>query len=159
MEVGEAQQNGGGTDGHARSTNRFIPRGGDRVVDPSVTEADRTYAMLLHLSLLVHLVLPVIAIIVPLVMWKSREDRSPFVDDHGREVVNFQITMVLYSVLLPAIATVIVALTCGVGFILLPIAVAVPYVLGVVGMILGAIASNRGEYFRYPMTLRLIASA
>ena len=43
-------------------------------------------------------------------------------------------------------------LTCGVGALLY---VGI-YVLGLVGMIMAVMAANRGEYFRYPATIRLI---
>jgi uncharacterized Tic20 family protein len=116
----------------------------DRLVDEQAQEWERTYAMCLHLSLLtVHVVMPVIP---ALVMWLIKRDRSPFVDDHGREAINFQLSLVIYFV------ASIVLFFCGIGVV---IAMAV-YVLGIVGMILGAVAAQRGEYFRYPATIRFL---
>jgi uncharacterized Tic20 family protein len=113
-------------------------------VDDQAQEWERTYAMCLHLSLLtVHVVMPVIP---ALVMWLIKRDRSPFVDDHGREAINFQLSLVIYFV------ASIVLFFCGIGVV---IAMAV-YVLGIVGMILGAVAAQRGEYFRYPATIRFL---
>jgi uncharacterized Tic20 family protein len=118
-----------------------------RVKDAQAQEWERTYAMFNHLSLLtVHALLPVIP---ALVMWLIKRDRSPFIDDHGREAVNFQISLVLYALLgVPVVAL----LTCGVGAVLW---VAV-WALGIVGMILGAIAAHKGEYFRYPACIRFL---
>jgi uncharacterized Tic20 family protein len=116
----------------------------DRLVDEQAQEWERTYAMCLHLSLLtVHVVMPVIP---ALVMWLIKRDRSPFVDDHGREAINFQLSLLIYFV------ASIVLFFCGIGVV---IAMAV-YVLGIVGMILGAVAAQRGEYFRYPATIRFL---
>lgn len=127
-----------------------------RACEPNVTDDERTWALLCHLSLLGHLVLPLVTIIAPILIWASKKDQSRFLDDHGREVINFQITIMIYSIVLPILAAVIGAVTCGVGLILLVPAAFLPYVLGCIGMILGSIAANRGEYFRYPMTFRFI---
>ena len=94
---------------------------------------------------------------IAIAMWQIKKKDSPFVDDHGREAVNFQLSLILYSFALPAIAAIIGVLTLGVGFLLMLPAIALPFVLGLVGMIMGMIAANRGEYFRYPMTIRFIS--
>lgn len=123
----------------------FMPQ--DRIVDGQAQEWERTYAMFNHLSLLTfHVLLPVIP---ALVMWLIKRERSPFVDDHGREAVNFQISLVLYALV---VVPIVGLLTCGIGWVLW---VAV-YGLGIVGMILGAVAANKGEYFRYPACIRFL---
>jgi uncharacterized Tic20 family protein len=113
--------------------------------DPQVTEWERTYAMFNHLSLLAqHVLMPIFP---ALIMWLIKRDRSPFVDDHGREAVNFQISLVLYYLI--GIATTIF---CGVGAAV----IVATYILGLVGMILAAIAAHKGRYYRYPACLRLL---
>lgn len=124
-----------------------------RVYDPDAPDSERTYAMLLHLSLLAHLVLSGFAIIVPLIMWLTKKDESPFVDDHGREAINFQISLIIYSVVFAILAVVIGLITCGIGFVL----AFVPYVIGLVGMIQACVASSKGEFYRYPMTIRFLS--
>src|SRR5262245_35845664 len=118
-----------------------------RLVDPQAQEWERMYSTFTHLSLLtVHLLVPVIP---ALIMWLLKREKSPFVDDHGREAVNFQISLCLYAVI---IIPIVGLLTCGAGwFLYLPL-----YLLGLVGMIMGAIAANKGEYFRYPATIRFL---
>ena len=128
-----------------------------RAYDPDVTDDERTYAMFMHLSLLAHMVLTIIAIAVPIIMWASKKDRSPFLDDHGREAINFQISLIIWSVLLPILAALIGVLTCGVGLILLIPAAILPYILGLIGMIQATVAANRGEFYRYPMTFRFLS--
>ena len=128
-----------------------------RCFDPSVSDDHRTYALLTHLTLLAHSVIPYISIAIAIAMWQIKKKDSPFVDDHGREAVNFQLSLILYSFALPAIAAIIGVLTLGVGFLLMLPAIALPFVLGLVGMVMGVIAANRGEYFRYPMTIRFIS--
>jgi uncharacterized Tic20 family protein len=123
-----------------------------KAYDPDTTSDERSYALFLHLSLLGHIVLSIIAIAVPIIMWASKKDESPFLDDHGREAINFQITLIIYSFLFVILAIPIGFLTCGVGFVV----AFFPYVLGLVGMIKAATAANRGEFYRYPMTIRFI---
>jgi len=130
------------------------PKG--RYYDPDSSSDERSYTVFMHLSLLAHLFLPYVAIIAPIIMWLTRREKSAYIDDHGREAVNFQITFVAYSLLLPAIAAIIGTITCGVGLILLIPAVLGPYILALVGMIQAAMAANRGEFYRYPMTIRLL---
>lgn len=114
-------------------------------VDPAVSEWERHYAMALHLSLLAaHLLLPLIPVVV---MYLIKRGESRFVDDHGREAINFQISLLVYaiagSILIPA---------CGIGFGVL---VAV-YVLAIVGMIFAAVAANQRRYHRYPACIRFL---
>ena len=86
--------------------------------------------------------------LVALAMWQIRNKDSEFIDDHGREALNFQISLVLLGLILIPITI----LTCGVaaiGYIGLPI-------LAIIGGILGGVSANRGEVFRYPMCIRVI---
>lgn len=120
-----------------------------RIVDPLVTHDQRTYTLLMHLSVLGLSMIGPFAILIPIVMWQIKKSESPFIDDHGREAVNFQITLMVYSVVL----LLLLVPTLGIAFIGiwgLP-------VLGLVGMIMAMVAANRGEYFRYPMTLRFLS--
>jgi uncharacterized Tic20 family protein len=121
--------------------------GKGRLVDPHATEWERTYAMFTHLALIsIHFGL---AVVPTLIMWLIKRDKSPYVDDHGREALNFQLSLLLYAL----IALVMTLITCGAGVVLyIPI-----YILGITGMILAAVAANKGQYYRYPMTIRFLS--
>lgn len=119
-----------------------------RVYDPDVTHDERTWATMLHLSILAHLVLSGFAIALPIVLWQVKKKDSPFLDDHGKEAVNFQLSLIIYSLLAVPLALI----TCGVGAALAGLV----WILGLIGMIFAALAANRGEFYRYPMTIRLI---
>jgi len=122
--------------------------GEGRVVDSQAAEWERTYSMFTHLTLLAVHFLP-FPVIAPLVMWLIKRDQSPFVDDHGREAINFQISLLIYALVVVPVAAV---LTCGIGAILwLGV-----WALGIVGMILAAVAAHRGQYYRYPATIRFL---
>jgi uncharacterized protein len=121
-----------------------------RAYDPDATSDERTFAMFMHLTLLLNLtgVGGLLAFVAVIIMWQIKKDESPFLDDHGREAVNFQISLFLWAFVLAFGAIV----TCGISLIFL---IAIP-LLGAIGMILAAIAANRGEFYRYPMTFRII---
>jgi uncharacterized protein len=124
-----------------------VVNGKGRLVDPHAQEWERTYAMFTHLALIsIHFGL---AIVPTLIMWLVKRDKSPFVDDHGREAMNFQISLLVYALA----ALVLSIVTCGAGMVLyIPI-----YILGIVGMILASVAANKGQYYRYPMTIRFLS--
>lgn len=128
--------------------DEFATNAQDRLVDHDSTHSERQYAMWMHLSLLGNLFAPVVIFVLPLVMWLTKKDESPFVDDHGRETVNFHITLGLYMIG----ATLLSIITCGLALVLIPGI----YILAVIGMIAAAKAANRGEYYRYPMTIRFL---
>lgn len=123
-----------------------------RAFDPDVTDDERTYALIMHLSLIAHLFLTLIAFGIPLIMWLVKKEESPFLDDHGREAVNFQISLLIWSIIFTIAAVPITIITCGVGFFV----AFIPTVVAVVGMIQAAVAANRGEFYRYPMTFRFV---
>lgn len=118
---------------------------------PPITEEERTWALFLHLSHLLVL-LTGIPIVLPLILWMTKKDSSEFLDDQGKEVVNFEISLIIWFLLAGVSAFVIGIVTCGVGFALL----AFPYILGIVGTIMGTVAATKGRYFRYPMCWRFI---
>ena len=119
-----------------------------RLRDPESTKSERTYATFMHLSLILSFAIP---IVVPaLIMWVIRREDSPFLDDHGREVVNFQISLFIYYAASAILAATIIGLVVAIP------AVPLIYLLGLIGMLRGMAAAGRGEFFRAPMTLRLI---
>jgi len=109
----------------------------------------RRWAMFCHLSGLAGYlpILPGIgSLIAPLIIWQVKKDDSPFVDQQGKEAVNFQLSILLYTVI--ALASICIA----VGIVLLPAVV----VLNIVFVIIASVRSNNGEHYRYPICIRFI---
>lgn len=131
---------------HAASPAMSTQTDPERLVDTGASSDERTYATFMHLSLLGDLLTGGIGLIVLLVMWLMKKNTSPFLDDHGREALNFRISLLVYTLASLAL------FACGIGVITM---LAVP-VLGIVGMVMAVSATNRGEYFRYPATIRFI---
>lgn len=107
---------------------------------------ERLWGMLAHLSAFASYWIPFGNFIGPLVVWLIKKDEMPFVDDQGKESLNFQITLLI------ATAVVVAAFCVGIGIILAPLLV----VYAVVMTILAAVKANQGIAYRYPFTLRLI---
>lgn len=88
----------------------------------------------------------------PLVIWLVKREQMPFVDDQGKEALNFNITVAIVLVALVAFSV----LTLGIGLL---IAIPLFIVVGVAWLVLVIVAtirSNEGTAYRYPLTLRLI---
>jgi len=120
----------------------------DDSMDSPDASADRTWGMLCHLSAFAAFVLPSFGqIIGPLVVWLIKKDSMPVVADQGKEALNFNITMTLAAIVSGALMLVLI------GFVLLPLV----FVAWLVLTIIAAVAANRGERYRYPFCLRLIA--
>ncbi len=105
----------------------------------------RMWAMFAHLAGFGGIVIPAVgAVIGPLVIWLLKKEQFPFVDEQGKEALNFQITMFIYGV----VASFLIPLFC-IGFIpLLAIAIA-----DVVLIIMATIKANDGYHYRYPYPL------
>ncbi|HUU16258.1 MAG TPA: DUF4870 domain-containing protein [Sedimentisphaerales bacterium] len=107
----------------------------------------RLWAMICHLSALAGLVVPVVGCIVgPLIVWQIKKEEFPFVDEQGKEAVNFQISMLIYGVV-----AALLIFAC-IGTVLLP-AVAI---FDLVFMLIAAVKANDGHHYRYPLTIRFI---
>ena len=107
------------------------------------TQDERTWGLIAHLSSLIAW-LVALPFVGPLVVWVIKKDQSPFVADQAKEALNFQIAVL--------IASLVCTLTC-VGIIVLPVIV----VASIVFPVMGAMEANKGVYYRYPYTIRLIA--
>ena len=110
--------------------------------------ADRSLGMLCHLLALTGLVgIPFGTILGPLVMWLVKKDQSAFVNDQGKEALNFHITVIVICLL----ASPLICLA-GLGLIIIiPVAIA-----ALVFTIIAGIKANGGEWYRYPFAARLI---
>ncbi len=61
-------------------------------------------ATVLHLSSLSQYCIPFGNFIFPIIIWASSKDKSPFVDEQGKEVINFQLSLFIYSMVLVLIS-------------------------------------------------------
>ena len=107
----------------------------------------RKWASLCHIVALSGLIGNGVGFVLgPLVVWLIKKDEYPFVEEQGKEAINFQITMILAAII-SGILTLIV-----VGFFLL---VAVGIVM-IAFPIVAAVKASNGEHYRYPFTIRFL---
>jgi uncharacterized Tic20 family protein len=120
--------------------------GADSAARATVDEAARNSAVAAHLSTFAGLVVPFGSVIGPLAVWLTRRDRDPFIDQAGREALNFGITIAIYG------AVLLVAALMLVGIPLLVVGVVAWVVLGS----LAAVKASESQAYRYPLTMRLV---
>ena len=110
--------------------------------------SDRQLIVLTHLSQLVTLLIGFGSLILPLVLWLTNKDKVYEMDQHGKNILNFQISLLIYSLIcVPLI------LLLGLGLVGL-------IVLGVISIIfpvVNAIKASNGETPKYPLSLSFIS--
>jgi len=125
--------------------------GGQQALDGN----DRTWGTLVHLSSLLGLIIPFpfVNVIAPLVIWMMFRDESEFIDFHGKEALNFQISLLIY-IFVGVILGVILALVL-IGFLILAV---IPFMIlfGVIAVIVAAVKANHGIRWEYPVSMRFI---
>lgn len=102
--------------------------------------------MVCHLLTFVGYMMPFGNVIAPLVLWLTKRETSQYIDVHGKEVLNFQISILIWSM-------VSLILSCFLIGIPLLIAIAI---FDIVVTIIAALEAQKGRYYRYPLTIRFI---
>lgn len=116
----------------------------ESVAEPGKDE--RTWGMLCHLVAFSGLIVPFGAIIGPLIIWLIKKDEMPFVDDQGKESLNFQLTMFIAAVITFILCFVII------GWLIAPVLI----VYYLIVLIIASIKANDGIRYRYPYTIRFV---
>jgi len=124
-----------------------------------VKSQDRTWEVVAHLSSLSMLVgVPFGNILGPLVVWLLKRGDSPSFDAHGKEALNFQISVMLYLLIATAVTAGLMLIVIGILLVpLLIVAVIVVPMLDLIFVVIAAVKASKGEFYRYPLTLRLIS--
>lgn len=104
---------------------------------------ENTYLMLMHLSQFAGFLLPVAGFVVPILLWTMNREPSTMVDMHGKNIVNFMISYLIYVTLLCII------------LIGIPLAIVLG-LLYVLFVILASVKASNGEYWKYPFTIQFI---
>ncbi|EKP95217.1 DUF4870 domain-containing protein [Thermaerobacter subterraneus] len=134
----------------------------------------RSWAVACHLAALAGIWIPLGNLLGPLVVWLVKRNDDPFVDQQGKEAVNFQLSVTLYFIALIALgilalvpmgmADILVGPMGGPGpraltfllFVLLALLAAAVSLGWLVLVIVAAVRASKGEAYRYPLTLRLV---
>jgi uncharacterized protein len=107
----------------------------------------RTWTVLCHATALAGFFVPWAGhILGPLIVWLAKRGDSPEIDVHGKESLNFQISMLIYSLIAGVLCLVLI------GFVLLGIL----HILNLVLVIIASIQASEGKLYRYPISIRLV---
>ena len=99
-----------------------------------------------NLAMLCHLLGLLTNFLGPLILWLMKKNDDAFVDEQGKEALNFQITIALAGIVGGATVCIVI------GFILLAAAA----IANIVFSIMACIAASKGKHYRYPVAIRLV---
>ena len=107
----------------------------------------RQWATFLHLSLLAGVLVPGAGFVLPIILWQVKKDELPSIDAHGKVVVNWLISALIYGAVCGLLCFVLIGLP----------------LLGILGLlsmvfpIIGAIKANEGVLWTYPLSIRILS--
>jgi len=111
-----------------------------------LSESERNWAMFCHLSSFASVVVPFGGIIGPLICWSSRRYESHFIDEHGKASLNFQLSILLYTLVCIPLMFIIIGFVFFGGLLILEL----------VCVITASIRAARGESYSYPISIPFI---
>lgn len=110
------------------------------------SQEERNMAMLCHFAAFSGFFIPFGMVLGPLVVWLLKRDSSEFIDAHGKEAVNFQITMLIAFVISGALAFILIGIPLLVGLAIFELIV----------VIIAGIKASEGSHYQYPFSLKII---
>jgi hypothetical protein len=121
-----------------------------------MSDADRkNWAMAAHLSAFVAFI-GVPSLVGPLVVWLLKRDTDPYIAAHSVHALNFNISVLIYTIVGSLALGIFGLITLGIGFLLAIPVVIVAFIVWLVLVIQGGIAASSGEQFRYPLTIDFV---
>jgi uncharacterized Tic20 family protein len=107
-----------------------------KIGQPESSKEAKSMAMLCHL-------LGIVGFFAPLVIWLNEKDKHRFVDEHGRAVMNYQVSIMIYYIVCWLLCFVLIGL---------PLLISLS-VLHVIFVIIGSVKASRGNPWRYPIAI------
>ncbi len=102
------------------------------------------WSMFIHLSQFCGYVIPLAGLIVPIVLWQIKKSDSEIIDKHGKIVVNWILTELIYGIVFGLLCMILIGI---------PLILALA-VLSIVFPIVGGIRANAGEVWPYPLSIK-----
>lgn len=107
---------------------------------------EKTFLILMHISQFGGIIIPYAGFVLPLVMWITNKDKNSIIDEHGKNIVNWLISLTIYAII-GGILTLLL-----VGIVVL-VAVGI---LAIVFPIIGAAKASNNEIWKYPLSFKFI---
>lgn len=124
---------------------------------PTSESDSKLWSMLSHLAVLLGHVLSwgFLGWVGPLVVYLMYKDRNRFIRYNAAEALNGAIAVVITQVVLGIVLGIFGVITLGFGFAAFPL-VGIPALIQVIFAIIGAVKANQGEWWNYPLNIRLV---
>lgn len=117
------------------------------VISEKAVRTDNTLLAITHLTQLLSYVIGFGSLIVPLIIWLSSRDKVEGMNEHGKAIINLQLSLILYIIIsIPAI------LLLGLGIL----GLIATGILGFILPIVNAVKASNGESPSYFMTIRFL---
>jgi uncharacterized Tic20 family protein len=111
-----------------------------------VQREDNQLLIITHVMQLLTFVTGFGGLIVPLIIWLTKRDEIIDMNEHGKAIVNFQLSLILYSIIAIPLLFILV------GFVVFFVIV----ILGLVFPIINAVKASNNEPIYYPLTIPFI---
>lgn len=117
------------------------------IIFENLSREEKNWGSICHLSAFTGFVFPPLGFILgPLVVWLIKKDEIPYVNDQGKEALNFQLTMFIVFIVSCLLTLLLI------GFLLLMFWAIFQFII----IIVAAIRASDGICYRYPVTIRFI---
>jgi uncharacterized protein len=115
---------------------------------PSASSQTRTWNVLCHASALLGLFMHFLGhLLGPLIVWLVKRGDSPEIDAHGKESLNFQLSMLIYDIIAGILCIIVI------GF---PLLIAL-WIANTILVIIASMKASEGQLYRYPFTIRFLS--
>jgi len=121
-----------------------VPLTGEEVI--SNNKEGNMWAMFCHISAIVGFVIPFGNIVAPLVLWALKKDEFEIVNVHGKEAINFQISITIYVLISILLIFVVIGI---------PILIALG-IFELIAIVIAAVKANEGKLYRYPLSIKFL---
>ena len=113
---------------------------------PLTSSEVNMWGLFVHLSQFCSYIIPLAGIVVPIILWQIKKDESELINEHGKNVVNWVVSEIIYMVISFILCFVII------GFVMLIVLV----ILAIIFPIIGAVKASNGETWHYPGAIRFL---
>ena len=107
---------------------------------------ENSYLALMHISQFAGFIVPLMGFFAPIILWATNKDKSENVDKHGKNILNFLISWIIYFCVSGVLCFVLIGL---------PILVALA-IMQIVFIIMATVKASNGEYWKYPLSIEFI---
>ena len=119
----------------------------DKVPRRKLTPTEANWAMGCHLAAVFGYISFIGFVVGPLVVWFLKKGEDEFIDEQGKEAVNFQLSMILYYIGAAILSLVLIGIPILIGL----------FIFQLVEIILGSVRAKEGVSYKYPLTIRFIS--